>query len=137
MHPSNVIQPASFADAESGVRHVFVRDLELGCMIGVHEHEQHGPQRILVNIDLSVRESSAEIDDRLVNVVCYETIVRDIRQICERGHVNLVETLAEDIASACLRDIRVRKARVRVEKLDVIPEAAGVGVEIERNNPPA
>ena len=137
MQQSNVIKPASFADADNGVRHVFVRDLELGCMIGVHEHEQHGPQRILVNIDLSVRESGADIDDRLANVVCYETIVGDIKRICERGHVNLVETLAEEIASACLRDTRVSKARVRVEKLDVIPEAAGVGVEIERNNPPA
>ena len=135
MQQANVIKPASFADADSGVRHVFVRDLELGCMIGVHEHEQLGPQRVLVNIDLSVRESVADIDDRLTNVVCYETIVGDIKRICESGHVNLVETLAEDIAAACLKDARVRKARVRVEKLDVIPEAAGVGVEIERNNP--
>lgn len=136
MQQSNVIKPASFADAESRVRHVFIRDLELGCNIGVHEHERHGPQRVLVNVDLSVQESGAELHDRLDNVVCYETIVRDVRAICEAGHVNLVETLAEDIATVCLRDLRVRKVRVRVEKLDVIPEAAGVGVEIERNNPP-
>jgi dihydroneopterin aldolase len=32
----------------------------------------------------------------------------------------------------CLGDPRVRSARVRVEKLDVFPDAASAGVEIER-----
>ena len=32
------------------------------------------------------------------------------------GHINLVETLCEKIAAACLRDKRVVAARVRVEK---------------------
>jgi dihydroneopterin aldolase len=40
--------------------------------------------------------------------------------------------MAESIAGLCLADPRVRAARVRVEKLDVFPEAASVGVEIER-----
>jgi 7,8-dihydroneopterin aldolase/epimerase/oxygenase len=43
-----------------------------------------------------------------------------------------VETLAERIAALCLSDRRVRVARVRVEKLDVFPDATSVGVEIER-----
>jgi len=32
----------------------------------------------------------------------------------------------------CLSDPRVLSARIRVEKLDVFPEAESVGVEIER-----
>ncbi len=32
----------------------------------------------------------------------------------------------------CLTDGRIRSARVRVEKLDAFPDAASVGVEIER-----
>ena len=44
-----------------------------------------------------------------------------------------METLAERIAEACLTDTRVQAARVRVEKPEVIPNAASVGVEIERD----
>jgi dihydroneopterin aldolase len=44
----------------------------------------------------------------------------------------LLETLAEEIAAICLQDGRVRSVRVRVEKLDIFPDAASVGVEIER-----
>ena len=48
------------------------------------------------------------------------------------GEALAVETLAERIAEQCLADPRVQLARVRVEKLDVFPDAASVGVEIER-----
>jgi len=44
-----------------------------------------------------------------------------------------VETLAERIAAECLEDHRILAAKVRVEKLDVMPEASAVGVEIERH----
>ena len=46
-------------------------------------------------------------------------------------------TLAERVASLCLADPRVVIVRVRVEKPDVIVEAGGVGVEIERRRPDA
>ena len=62
--------------------------------------------------------------------------VRDLRLDARIGHVNLVETLAERIAEACLADLRVDAARGRVEKLAAIPEAASVGIEIERIQAP-
>ena len=48
------------------------------------------------------------------------------------GHVQLVETLAERLAEACLADDRILIARVRVEKLDVFADATSAGVEVER-----
>jgi dihydroneopterin aldolase len=68
-------------------------------------------------------------------VVDYEALVEQVRQLVGSRHVSLVETLAEHIAELCLDDPRVRLARVRVEKLDAIADAAAVGVEILRSNP--
>ena len=70
--------------------------------------------------------------DNLADVVSYDTMIASVREIVNAGHVNLVETLAERIAERCLIDRRVKIAKVRVEKLDVFPEAASIGVEIER-----
>lgn len=130
---ANVVEPVQFADARNSLRHVFVRDLMLDAHIGVHQHEKLGPQRIRVNVDLAVFEKDVDgIGDQLTNVVCYEEVVSGIRELVAEGHVNLVETLAEQIAALCLEDRRVRVARVRVEKLDVFADATSVGVEIER-----
>ena len=119
------------ASAAARLRHVFVRDLEMKALIGIYEHEKKKPQRIVVNIDLSVKEGSG--DDDISHVVSYEIVVKKVEAIIAEGHTNLVETLCEKIAQSCLRDKRVVAARVRVEKPDIIPNARSVGVEIERS----
>jgi 7,8-dihydroneopterin aldolase/epimerase/oxygenase len=120
------------ASAGARVRHVFVRDLELQALIGIYDHEKVKPQRIVVNVDLSVQEVAGPMSDEIDHVVSYEIVVKKIEAIVAAGHVNLVETLAEKFAEACLRDKRVLAARVRIEKPDIIPNARSVGVEIER-----
>ena len=132
MSSASTIHPLRLADAENGVRHVFVRDLIVQAEIGVHRHEKRRRQPVRINIDLQVKESSQPLDDRVGNVVDYETLVEGVRAVLEAGHINLVETLAEKIAGLALFDNRVLSARVRVEKLQVIKDAESVGVEIER-----
>jgi len=114
-----------------GESRVFVRDLMMTAKIGLHQHERLAEQRVRINLDLTVADNPA-IDDDYDNVVCYGGLVTGVRRVIGAGHVNLAETLAERIAEMCLEDRRVLSARVRVEKLDVFPEAASVGVEIER-----
>jgi len=122
-----------FANAALAVRHVFIRDLLLDAHIGVHRHEKGRRQRVRINIDLTVLENGPNSGDDLANVVCYEDIVAKVKALIEVEHINLAETMAERIAGRCLEDSRVQSARIRVEKLTVITEAASVGVEIERN----
>ncbi|HEX3064929.1 MAG TPA: dihydroneopterin aldolase [Candidatus Polarisedimenticolia bacterium] len=126
--PARAAAPSTALRGES---HVFVRDLMMTAKIGLHQHERLAEQRVRINLDLTVADNPA-IDDDYDNVVCYGGLVTGVRRVIGAGHVNLAETLAERIAAMCLEDRRVLSARVRVEKLDVFPEAASVGVEIER-----
>ena len=134
MTSPSVIQPLHQPAPEAATRRVFVRDLVLPALIGVHRHEKDGRQRVRLNIDMEVMEGDQAIQDRLADVVCYEEIVSAVRAIVMAGHINLVETLAELTAAKCLEDRRVKKVRVGVEKLDVFADAGSVGVEIERIN---
>ena len=124
--------PARIANAGNALRHVFIRDFMVECLIGVYEHEKCSPQRVRVNLDLAVDEGEHPIIDDILNVVSYETMANGILAIADEGHVNLVETLAERIADMCFDDQRVDSVRVRIEKLDIIENAGSVGVEIER-----
>jgi dihydroneopterin aldolase len=124
----------AIADAAKGIRHLFVHDLVLACRIGVHAHERDRPQRVRLNLDLAVAETD-QPPRRLADVVDYAALVERVRGALSEGHVELVETLAERVAALCLEDPRVRSARVRVEKLEAVADAAAVGVEIERIKP--
>ena len=124
-------QPAHYADAKQALRHVFIRDLELLAHIGIHGHEITKQQPVRINVDLAV-EDTVPLEDRLERVVDYEAITLRIRALIAKGHINLAETLAEQIAGVCLEDPRVCCVRIRVEKLHAVPGAESAGVEIER-----
>jgi dihydroneopterin aldolase len=129
---------APLASARRGIRHVFLRDMVLTASIGIYPHEHAVQQRVRINVDLGVDDDSARAGlavgaDELGRVVNYEKIANSVRSIASAGHTRLVETMAERIAQACLGDPRVLIVRVRVEKLDVFPDAASAGVEIERD----
>jgi dihydroneopterin aldolase len=138
MEPSTMAN-ATLANARNGLRHVFLRNLMLQANIGIYAHEHTGPQRVRVNVDLAVVDEGASQPgapvgrDELSRVVNYELVANAVREIIANGHVKLVETLAERVAEACLSDPRIRTVRVRVEKLDILPDAESVGVEVERH----
>lgn len=122
-------------DAEQGRRVVFVRGLELMARLGIHPHEKAAPQRIVVGVELVVRDDSAPAavgPDDFRRVVDYARLVETARATVAAGHVLLVETLAERLALAALADPRVERARVTVEKPDAFPDVATVGVVVER-----
>ena len=130
---------ARYADATRATRHMFIRDLVLTASIGVYAHEHTAPQRVRINVDLAITDDGAAKTSRaavgqddLGRVVDYEALVNRIRAMVAAGHVQLVETLAERLAEACLADDRILIARVRVEKLDVFADATSAGVEVER-----
>ena len=122
-------------DAAAGLRVVFVRGLELRALLGVHPHEKAAPQRVVVGVELAVLDEAAPSgvgEDDLRRTVDYASVVAAARSIVADGHTLLVETLAEKIALAALADRRVVRVRVSVEKPDAFPDAAGVGVSLER-----
>lgn len=133
MTEPTLIHPLPATEATPATRRVLVRDLVVPARIGVYKHERDGQQRVRINLDLGVREGGP-IRDSLDNVLCYEQIVLDSRRIAGAGHINLVETLAERLATMCLGDWRVIGVRVRVEKIDVFDDLDSIGIEIERFN---
>jgi dihydroneopterin aldolase len=114
---------------------VFVRDLEIVASVGILEREKRYEQRIIVSADLFVRDDYDGTSDRLADVLDYSTVIDGISRLIQNEHVNLIETLAERIASYCLADPRVEAVRVQIEKPEVVEHCRSVGIEIERRRP--
>jgi 7,8-dihydroneopterin aldolase/epimerase/oxygenase len=114
----------------SSIYTVTVRGLVLMCSIGIRRREREQRQRVRVSVDL-VAAAAFPGDDRR-RVINYEKVVATIREIARSGHIDLCEGFAERICAACFADPRVERVRVWVEKLDVFPDADGVGALLER-----
>jgi FolB domain-containing protein len=110
---------------------VFVHDLVMPCSIGAYDFERGLKQDVRFNIDVDVRRLQHHSDD-MRYIFSYDLIVDAIKIILGRGHIDLIETLARDIADAVLHHPCVAQVSVRVEKLDVIRGQVGVEIKRER-----
>ena len=110
---------------------VFVEGLQLEATIGILEHERRALQPLVVDIELEV-DTGTPIEGDINSVFDYRAPVESAKALVAAGHIELVETFAENLAASCLEDDRVRSVRVRVSKPDAIAEARASGVEIVR-----
>lgn len=106
---------------------IFVRGLRVYAGIGVYDHE-HGRLQTLV-IDVTLDLGPQDVGS-LADTVNYETIAEAARAIIAEGHVGLVETFAERLARDCLKDGRVRRVVVRIEKPQALDSAEAAGCEV-------
>lgn len=121
------VEPPSRSETDR----VFVHDLVLPVSIGAYDFERGKTQRVRFCIDVDIRRSAYHAED-MRDVFSYDVVVDAIRLLLSRGHVDLVETLAERIADALLAYPRVYRVIARVEKLDVIEGRVGIEITRER-----
>jgi dihydroneopterin aldolase len=118
-------------DQEGEVDRVFVRDFVVSAEIGAYDFERAIHQRVVFDVEVLVRRAGAHADD-MRSIFSYDVILDAIRLVVGRGHVDFVETLAEEVAAVVLSHARVRSIRVNIRKLDVIEGAVGVEIRRER-----
>jgi dihydroneopterin aldolase len=109
---------------------------------GVNDWEKTEAQRFEVDVELRVGTRRAGASDELVKTVDYREVYDAVQRIVEGPPVDLIETLAESIASEILAaHERVRRVVVRVRKPEVRLggplEYAGVEIVRRRRSAPS
>ena len=112
-------------------RRLFLRNFEVMINIGVHDFEKQGEQRVLFNVELFIPLAvSTPTEDQLDEVVDYDFIRNTIEARVSTGHIQLQETLCDDVARTLLAHPKVRAVQVSTQKPDVYPDCEAVGVEV-------
>ncbi len=104
---------------------------------GVLPAEREAGQEFLVDAVIWLDTSAAAASDDLSATVSYATLAGRLAGIIEGEPVDLIETLAQRLAGACLDDARVKHAEVTVHKPNApvgVP-VTDVSVTIRRSRP--
>lgn len=114
-------------------RRLFLRDHVVQVNIGAHDFEKLRSQRLVFNVELFVPYAqSTPTADKLSEVVDYDFVRGVIAARIQQGHVELQETLCDELAATLLQHPGVQAVRLSTCKPDVYPDCAGVGVEVFR-----
>ncbi len=111
---------------------IFVRELAVRTVIGVHEHERIAPRTLYVDVDIELRSNPGGRSDDLRDTVDYAAVVDLVRASLEDRRYFLLESASELVAQRILEAFGAARVRVRVAKEGVLEGVGRVGVEVSR-----
>lgn len=112
---------------------VFIQGLSINTLIGVYDWERAIKQLLVIDAEMVCDMSRAIADDDVAHVINYKTVCEDIEEICHRAKAELLETLADKIATHILTKYPCRQITLTIHKPNAIKQAQSVGVKIVRS----
>lgn len=111
---------------------IFLRGLEVDCIIGFIEWERRIRQTVVIDLEMPVDCRRAALTDEVESTIDYKKVAKRIIAFVEDSQFKLVETLAHRIALLVLEEFGLDWVRLSVNKPGAIRGSRDVGVSIER-----
>ena len=112
---------------------IFIEELRLATWVGIYPREKAMAQTVEISLQIGVSTASAGASDDIRDTVDCSAVVERLRSDLEHAHFNLLEKLAEHVATFLLENFAAQWVRVSVAKLGMMPWVKRVGVIIERS----
>ena len=114
---------------------IFIRQLRVDCIIGVHAHEREHLQPLIVDLELGVDTGAAAYSGRIAETCDYGRIAAELSTLLGFRRYRLLEVAATELA-AMLVGVHpiIEEVQLRLSKPEALPGRATVaGVEIRRH----
>ena len=117
---------------ESHVK-IFLDSVEVPLKIGIYDHEQNVPQRVVVDAELYAdhRTYLDQVDKD--SIIDYAKVYERINSWAERPQVQLIEDYLKELMALCFEFDDVTACRLAIKKADVFGPEQGAGVELFMN----
>jgi D-erythro-7,8-dihydroneopterin triphosphate epimerase len=109
-----------------------IENIRLRTIVGIYEWEKNNKQDVIINVELEFDGSAAIKSDQISDSVNYKTINKEIIGHVENGNFDLIEKIAGDVLEIIMKDIKVQKATVKVDKPGALRFTDSVSVQLSR-----
>ncbi|WP_085298924.1 dihydroneopterin aldolase [Cognaticolwellia mytili] len=111
---------------------VYIEGLTFQTTIGFYQWEKEIKQTLVVDLAMGWNTALAAENDELAKTLDYAEISEAIVKFANNNPVDLIETLAERIATYLMTQYDIPWLRLKLMKPTAVHNATTVGVEIER-----
>ena len=115
---------------------IFLNELKVDTVIGIWDWERKIRQTVVIDLEMAADIRKAAASDKVDDTLNYKLVAKRVQQFVTDSEFQLVETLAENIASIVTDEFDVPWVQVRLNKPGAIRGARDVGVLIERGTRP-
>lgn len=111
---------------------IHIEQLNVFTRIGVPEEERAKPQRLMLNISFWPSPQRSDLADHIERTVDYSTLTEETKNFMRDQSVNLIETLADRLASHLLKRFPINKVTIELRKF-ALHDAKYVSVIVTRS----
>lgn len=111
---------------------IFLRGLEVECIIGFIDWERRIKRRVLIDLEMPVDCARAAASDDVTDTLDYQRVATRLAGFVGASEFMLVETLAHKAALRVLEEFGLEWIRISVGKPGAVRGSREVGVSIER-----
>jgi dihydroneopterin aldolase len=112
---------------------IFLRGLEVECIIGFIEWERRVKQTVVIDLELPVDCVRAAVRDEVADTLDYKQVAKRVLAFVGASEFKLVETMAERMAQLLLAEFALPWVRISINKPGAIRGSRDVGVRVERH----
>lgn len=110
---------------------ICIKNLRVSSILGVYEEERRAERDIIINIRLEYDARQAIESDALEDALDYKEIRDRIVNFVEGTQFKLLEKLADGIVRELIRDARIRRLHLEVDKPHALRLAESVSAILE------
>tara|TARA_B100001057_G_C22277861_1_gene729539 strand:+ start:24 stop:383 length:360 start_codon:yes stop_codon:yes gene_type:complete len=110
---------------------IFVENFETYCFIGIYPKEKKEKQKLKISVRLEFKREN--FSDKLSNTLSYEEIITYLKEIENFKHINLVETLADNICNHFERFNEVNNIEIKLVKCNLLNNKTDVGFILKKS----
>jgi dihydroneopterin aldolase len=112
---------------------IFIKGLKIKAHLGIYEWERRVLQTVVIDLDIHTDIRKAAAVDSVEFSINYKMVVDRIKQfIKDHEAFDIVEALAENIATLVKSEFPVSSLRLSISKPSIFSDIREVGVCIER-----
>lgn len=111
---------------------IFLRDLRIETIIGIYDWERTTPQTVSIDLEMAWDTARAAASDDIADTLDYKAVAKRLIAFVGESRFQLVETLAEHIATIIRQEFGVAWVRVTLHKPGAVRGSKDVGIIIER-----
>lgn len=119
-------------DSVMGLDVVYIEGLRIDTVIGVLDWERTIRQTLVLDVQMAFDIRRAAETDAIADALNYGTVAARLTEYVRAASFELIESVAQRCAELILTEFPVSGVALRVGKPGAVPNAATVGVRIER-----
>ncbi len=108
-----------------------IKNLRLQTFLGVYEWEKTHNREIIINAEISTDHDKALESDNLSDTIDYDEIIAKIRNLISEKKFKLIEKMAAEVMKEIMRDPRIKKCKLEIDKVGVVEGVESFSVLIE------